>query len=134
MLYCLPTAKLLLAQGNLHLRAQILENHFQQPSSNEQQKRAFIEHASKRNLLTTIPGALIYVYQNIISAQIQAECSYAITCSEYIKLCIEQYGFLKGTFAGLNQYMKCAGNNHKNHLTYMINEDGKIMNSISDEE
>jgi putative component of membrane protein insertase Oxa1/YidC/SpoIIIJ protein YidD len=121
------------AQEQQNVKSYILKQYFQQPLNGEQPKRAFIQTQTKGKVIKSISGGLIYFYQNIVSEQIQADCSYEITCSEYIKLCIEYYGFLKGTMAGLNQYMKCSGNNHKNHLPYMVNEDDNINNSVFDE-
>jgi putative component of membrane protein insertase Oxa1/YidC/SpoIIIJ protein YidD len=50
--------------------------------------------------MNIIVGGMIYFYQNVISEQIQAGCSYEISCSQYLKLRIEKYGFVIGTFAG----------------------------------
>jgi len=115
------------------IHVQILKNYFQEPHNGVQKKRAMMHKKNTPNALYFLSGAMIYFYQNCISEQIQASCTYQISCSEYIKLCIQEYGFFHGTLAGLNQYMKCSPNNFKNHLAYRLNEDNKIINSIKDE-
>ena len=111
----------------------ILENNFKSLHDGVQPKRSFIAKDNKISVLNKIAGGMIYFYQNIISEQIQAGCSYEISCSQYLKLCIEKYGFVVGTFAGINQFGKCAGNNHKNHSSYKINENNIIINKIDEE-
>ena len=111
----------------------ILENNFKPIQSGVQAKRSFIENSNKRSVMNTIAGGMIYFYQNVISEQIQAGCSYEISCSQYLKLCIEKYGFVIGTFAGINQFLKCTGNNHKNHSAHKINENNIIKNKIDEE-
>jgi putative component of membrane protein insertase Oxa1/YidC/SpoIIIJ protein YidD len=115
------------------IHVQILKSYFQEPNSGIQKKRAMMQKKGTSNAWYFLSGAMIYFYQNYISEQIQATCTYQISCSEYIKLCIQEYGFFHGTLAGLNQYMKCSPNNFKNHLAYRLNEDNKIINSIKDE-
>jgi putative component of membrane protein insertase Oxa1/YidC/SpoIIIJ protein YidD len=111
----------------------ILENNFKLPQDGVQSKRSFIAKSDRNSVINTVAGGMIYFYQNIISEQIQASCSYEITCSQYLKLCIEKYGFVIGTFAGINQFGKCAGNNHKNHSSYKLNEKNIIINKINEE-
>ncbi len=111
----------------------ILENNFKSLRAGVQPKRSFIAKDKKNSVLIKIAGGMIYFYQNIISEQIQAGCSYEISCSQYLKLCIEKYGFVVGTFAGINQFGKCAGDNHKNHSSYKINENNSIINKIDEE-
>ena len=111
----------------------ILKNNFKSLRAGMQPKRSFIAKDKKNSVLNKIAGGMIYFYQNIISEQIQAGCSYEISCSQYLKLCIEKYGFVVGTFAGINQFGKCAGNNHKNHSSYKINENNIIINKIDEE-
>ena len=111
----------------------ILENNFKLPQDGVQSKRSFIAKSDRNSVINTVAGGMIYFYQNIISEQIQASCSYEISCSQYLKLCIEKYGFVIGTFAGINQFGKCAGNNHKNHSSYKLNEKNIIINKINEE-
>jgi putative component of membrane protein insertase Oxa1/YidC/SpoIIIJ protein YidD len=111
----------------------ILENNFKIPQNGVQSKRDFIARGKTSSVINTIAGGMIYFYQNVISEQIQASCSYEISCSQYLKLCIEKYGFIIGTFAGINQFGKCAGSNYKNYSSYKLNENNIIINKINEE-
>jgi putative component of membrane protein insertase Oxa1/YidC/SpoIIIJ protein YidD len=121
------------AQSNISVSAQITNQYFQQMGGYNNETRKFIKLSNKTKPISLVAGSLIYFYQNVVSEQLQAGCTYNISCSQYIKLCIAKYGFVKGTFAGLHQFVKCADGNHSNHLAYKINENNKISNQVSDE-
>jgi putative component of membrane protein insertase Oxa1/YidC/SpoIIIJ protein YidD len=121
------------AQNVNDLHASIELQFFHAPSNGVQSKRDFIQSKNAIQPITKLAGGLVYFYQNIISEQLQADCSFQITCSEYIKLCIAKYGFLKGTLAGLNQYTKCMPANYKHHEEHKVDEKQKVINHIQDE-
>jgi uncharacterized protein len=112
---------------------QLLQDFFQQSNGYVTSIKKFIHPKQKVAPIQLLSGGLIYFYQNVVSEQLQAGCTYEITCSQYIKLAIQKYGFIKGTFAGLHQFVKCAEGNHGNHLQFKINDNNKIINAISDE-
>ena len=87
--------------------------------------------AQKLNPMLYIGASLLYFYQNVISEQIQANCVYEISCSEYTKKSIEKNGFIKGTLSGFHQLSNCFQGAIYEHPVYMINENGKINNSIN---
>jgi len=47
---------------------------------------------TKINPLFYVGGTLLFLYQNVFSEQIQAQCAYQISCSEYTKLSIQKKG------------------------------------------
>ncbi len=49
----------------------------------------------------------IILYQYLISPLFPGSCRFKPTCSEYAKLAILKYGFLKGIFLGLKRLSKC---------------------------
>jgi len=69
--------------------------------------RVFVKPKYKYNPVGYLGMGALFIYQNIISEQIQATCAYHSICSEFTKLCIRDYGFMKGTFIGLHQLMSC---------------------------
>jgi putative component of membrane protein insertase Oxa1/YidC/SpoIIIJ protein YidD len=86
-----------------------------------------------KNIAHNASGALIFFYQNVISEQVQANCAYTISCSEYIKQCIQTYGTARGILSGLNQYTKCTGFQRHEHTALELNRQRKIMNQVADE-
>jgi len=86
----------------------------------------------KLNPFLYIGATLLYFYQNVISEQIQANCMYKISCSEYTKKSIEKNGFVKGTLSGFHQLSNCFQGAIYEHPVYMINENGKINNLIDE--
>jgi putative component of membrane protein insertase Oxa1/YidC/SpoIIIJ protein YidD len=85
---------------------------------------------SRKNPLIYLAGALLFVYQNVISEQISANCNYEISCSEYTKRSISEYGLFRGTIYGLHQLSCCAPNMYKDYCEYQISSNGKIDNVV----
>jgi putative component of membrane protein insertase Oxa1/YidC/SpoIIIJ protein YidD len=100
----------------------------------QKQKRPFLKpHASaaiKLNPFTYLSGGLLYVYQNVISEHIQADCQYHISCSENMKQSIKKRGLFVGILNGLHQLSNCGGNIVQDYPTYKITPLGKINNAI----
>ena len=111
----------------------LLNLYFNKISNGKQLTRKFVDVSKNKSVLKIVGGTLIYFYQNVLSEQIQADCIYEISCSDYLKFCISKYGFLKGTFAGIHQYTKCNGHEIYNHYGFRKNPNGKIINLIGDE-
>jgi putative component of membrane protein insertase Oxa1/YidC/SpoIIIJ protein YidD len=88
--------------------------------------------AQKLNPFLYLGATLLYVYQNTVSEQLQANCMYQISCSEYTKKSIEKNGFVKGTLSGFHQLSNCFQGAIYEHPVYMINENGKINNLIDE--
>jgi putative component of membrane protein insertase Oxa1/YidC/SpoIIIJ protein YidD len=84
----------------------------------------------KLNPLSYIAAGSLYIYQNVFSEQISANCTYQISCSEYTKKCIEKHGFIKGSIIGLHQLSNCINGNTLQHCSYKISKSNKIINEI----
>ena len=83
---------------------------------------------NKYNPISYIGAGALFVYQNIISEQIQASCTYHYSCSEFTKKSIENFGFIKGTFVGLNQLQSCVPGLKKETHPYFITSNFLIEN------
>lgn len=117
------------------LNEQLLKETFSAYKSSTTTKRLFLDLrneklGTKLNPLTYLAAALLYVYQNVISEQISANCNYQISCSEYTKRCIERYGLIKGTLLGLHQLSCCIPNIQDQHCDYVISDQNKIINEV----
>ena len=47
------------------------------------------------------------VYQHVISPQLSRSCPYEITCSNFSKLSIQEYGIIKGVFLSADRILRC---------------------------
>lgn len=83
---------------------------------------------SNINFVKHIAAGLLYFYQNAISEQIQAECLYEISCSQFTKKMIEKKGLIIGAFVGFHQLNNCQGNAILDYPSYKISEKDKIIN------
>lgn len=87
---------------------------------------------TKINPLFYIGGALLFVYQNVFSEQIQAQCAYQVSCSEYTKRSIQKKGLLFGTLSGFNQLSECYPYIQHDHPTLFINYNNQKIINTSD--
>lgn len=53
-----------------------------------------------------LKGSML-LYQNVLSPQLSKDCPYEITCSNYAKLAIKQYGAMRGVIMGAERIMRC---------------------------
>jgi putative component of membrane protein insertase Oxa1/YidC/SpoIIIJ protein YidD len=84
--------------------------------------------SSSTNPFYFLSSRLMYLYQNLISEQIQADCLYEISCSQFTKKMIEKRGLILGTFIGFHQLNNCQGNALLDYPNYKISENDKILN------
>jgi len=52
-------------------------------------------------------SGLMYFYQNVLSAQINASCLYLPSCSEFGKSSIKSHGLIKGIFLTADRLSRC---------------------------
>lgn len=90
---------------------------------------SFKNRTSYFNPLAYVGSTLLFIYQKVISQQIQANCAYQTSCSEYTRLSIQQHGFILGTLNGLNQISECFEGAIYEHPPVFINQT-KIINSL----
>ncbi|MFH1894865.1 MAG: membrane protein insertion efficiency factor YidD [Patescibacteria group bacterium] len=50
---------------------------------------------------------IIKLYQNIVSPNLQKNCRFWPSCSQYFYLSIEKYGLSGGLFKGIKRLAKC---------------------------
>lgn len=72
---------------------------------NKSQRKSFIHKINPINLTFS---SLLFVYQNVISSQINASCIYNPSCSEFSKKCIKEYGLVKGLFLTADRLQRCT--------------------------
>jgi putative component of membrane protein insertase Oxa1/YidC/SpoIIIJ protein YidD len=53
-------------------------------------------------------GGMMYVYQKALSPQISAKCPYEISCSNFSKQCISEYGLIKGVALSADRLTRCT--------------------------
>lgn len=60
------------------------------------------------NPLSLLYGGLLFVYQNTISQHFSADCLYSPSCSEFSKLAVKEYGFVKGGLLSFDRLNRCT--------------------------
>lgn len=62
---------------------------------------------AKINPVSNMLKAAMYLYQNVISAQLSKDCPYEITCSNFSKQAIKEFGIFKGLFLSADRITRC---------------------------
>ncbi len=52
-------------------------------------------------------GGSLFLYQNVLSKHISADCLYSPGCSEFSKQAIKEYGLFKGTILTIDRVNRC---------------------------
>ena len=50
---------------------------------------------------------LVHLYQNKAPDEIRLKCVFEPSCSEYMILAVNKYGFLRGLFKGIRRLLRC---------------------------
>jgi len=61
----------------------------------------------KINPLNLFIGGTLYVYQNVLSKHISADCLFIPSCSEFSKQAIKEDGLLKGILLSIDRLNRC---------------------------
>ena len=75
-------------------------------------RRPYIYHNEtslfkKYNPVSLFLGGTLYIYQNVFSKHISADCLFTPSCSEFSKQAIKEYGILKGTLLSIDRVNRC---------------------------
>lgn len=118
-----------------NLNQAILEKTFSYYSLNSTPHKKIISFKNKKvitviNPLNYLAAGLLFFYQSVLSEQIQADCTYEVSCSNYTKQCINKDGFIVGSLEGLHQLNTCFPANIDDCPKYKISTNLKIKNQI----
>lgn len=86
----------------------------------------------KINPLTYVGVGLLYFYQNVVSEQFSADCTYQRSCSENAKKAIERYGLIKGVWLGAQQLNACFPGVRTEHADHAVRQNGKVYINLED--
>lgn len=103
------------------------------PSETENKPRKFSKPSTKLqkiNPLFYTGASLLFVYQNLISEQLQADCGYHVSCSEAAVRGMNYYGTIKGILVGVNQLSTCLPRVYIEYPRRYITNDFKVDNSF----
>ncbi|MBE7173823.1 MAG: membrane protein insertion efficiency factor YidD [Williamsia sp.] len=82
--------------------------YYQRPGNNT---RAIQTHHTsalvKYNPVTLVLKGAMAAYQHAISPQLSRHCPYEITCSNFSKQAIQEFGIVKGVFLSADRILRC---------------------------
>ena len=59
------------------------------------------------NIFSFLLIKIIKLYKLIVSPYLGNNCRYLPTCSEYFIVCLNEYGFIKGSLIGIKRIASC---------------------------
>ncbi len=84
----------------------------------------------KINPIAFVLRISMYSYQNLISPIMSSDCAYDLSCSNYSKHVIKEYGYVKGVFLSSDRLMRCQHTLQKEVPFYKINQEtGKMIDT-----
>lgn len=100
------------AQNNLDDLALVMGQNFAKPQY-DKRKVSYMFKGNKSFLIKYNPlsltfGGLLFLYQKGISPQVSVNCPYEISCSNFSKQCIQQYGLIKGIALTADRLTRCT--------------------------
>ncbi len=121
-----------------YIRSTLLKNTFDSYSFTPAPKRKLLDLSTKSFLSRINPAnylaaGILFVYQRIFSEQIQAQCKYVVSCSEYTKLSIQHHGLIMGSLIGLDQLSCCFPTVTVDYPEYLLNTKMQVINNGLDE-
>lgn len=77
---------------------------------------------------TKSPGIfLLNSYKLIVAEQLSTGCIYKITCSDFMRHAIRDYGFFKGFFLGIDRLTRCNNISVKDVPAYKFDEQNRLI-------
>lgn len=91
-----------------HTRFYKEEPYYARPGNDKKMLRTHSKNklAAWNPIAASLKG-LMFVYQHVISQQLSASCPYEITCSNFSKTAISEFGMLKGVLMSADRLMRC---------------------------
>jgi len=76
------------------------------------EKRIYIYKNQRKTLkncnpVSLIYGGTLYVYQNLVSQHLSADCLYDPSCSDFSKQSVKAYGLIKGGLLSFDRLNRC---------------------------
>ncbi len=79
-------------------------------------------YKSSHNPIKIATNSLLWVYQNIFSEQIMADCGFEPSCSSFASQAIKERNFFLGIFLTADRLTRCNGNEQIEGEAYLVNK------------
>jgi putative component of membrane protein insertase Oxa1/YidC/SpoIIIJ protein YidD len=81
----------------------------------------------KYNPVSLSLGGLLFFYQSFLSPQLSAGCAFDISCSNFSKNSIKQFGILKGVALSADRLTRCNRISSADYHPVLKNKEGKMI-------
>ena len=91
-----------------------------------------VKHAEQKNTFNPLVWGL-NMYKTLVSDQLSRGCVYKVTCSDFMRLSIAKYNFVKGFFLGLDRLTRCNNVSLKDIPKYKFDENHRLIQDHPDD-
>jgi len=89
--------------------------------------KVLISDGYKNNHISVVLKFSMFMYQNYVSEIISADCAYDLSCSNYSKHSIIEYGYFKGIFLSADRLLRCQHSLQREVPFFRINQQTEKM-------
>jgi len=111
----------------------ISKNHKISIDSLNSKKVMVIEKNRKLNRFNPVYAFLkgsMFVYQRVLSPQLNASCVFEQSCSNFSKSAIKKFGIIKGVLLSADRITRCLPSTPFDSELHLVNESGKVIDPI----
>jgi len=83
-------------------------------------------YVSKYNPISLLLSSALFTYQKVMSGQIASNCPYQLTCSNFAKVSLSEFGLFKGTALAVDRVIRCNKISLADIHPVRFNEKGKV--------
>jgi len=81
---------------------------------------------SKYNPVSLLLSSALFTYQKVMSGQIASNCPYQLSCSNFAKASLAEFGLIKGTALAVDRMLRCNKMSAADIHPVRFNEKGKV--------
>ena len=81
---------------------------------------------SKYNPVSLLLSSALFTYQKVMSGQIASNCPYQLSCSNFAKASLSEFGLFKGTALAVDRMLRCNKLSTADVHPVRFNDRGKV--------
>ncbi|MCH8332010.1 MAG: membrane protein insertion efficiency factor YidD [Bacteroidetes bacterium] len=87
---------------------------------------ALFVRSKRTGFISYTLGGLMFLYQNLVSPQMSSGCQYQLSCSNFSKQAIHEFGWLKGVMLSADRLMRCNSMSLSEHPQHLKTSSGVV--------
>lgn len=115
-------------QSDKSLIGNILKVSIEESETPKQEASVFKSIKLRKRPYLFLPASLMWLYRNIVSDQIKADCAYNLSCSRFSTSAIAKLGFVRGVWLTADRLSRCNQMApEESYLIWLDTKSGRII-------